>query len=81
VKSDSASPRGTKARLHEQAAVAYKLDLPEWYEEGTTVAEFRAVLALLEAAHDRAMAEGVPVQVTAPIPYRVKGGITEIPAD
>jgi hypothetical protein len=55
---DSDTTRRQKARLKESVAVAYDIQLPEWFIEGTTVTEFRALRALLQSAHEHYMASG-----------------------
>lgn len=61
MKSDSATTTRQKAQIKESIEVAYHIHMPEWLVAGITTVQFRALASLIEAAHERYMTEGVPV--------------------
>jgi hypothetical protein len=70
METDSETTRRQKARLREIVATAYDIQLPEWFVEGTTTVEFRALNAILESAHTRYMAAGRVPTKDKPEPER-----------
>jgi hypothetical protein len=68
MKSDSETTRRQKARLMENVLSTYGIQLPEWFVEGTTTVEFRALAAILERARDRHSAgDQVPTKPAADV--------------
>lgn len=63
MRSDSAETKRQKTQLKESVSVAYDIQLPEWFVEGTLVGDFRILRKLLEMAHARYMSQGsIPVK-------------------